>query len=386
MLIPEHWPKWLVIPIGVLMIAFTIGVGLALEEVTQPLAPVIEPTPTLVMLPYAAPVSGGCVNCHTSRERLAEEAALTESDVARLYIEPQDVQSLHGRLGCVTCHRGNGQAEDLKASHVGLVVNPTTVDNAKVYCLTCHHRLRTDVPEHFIHTPHREVLMANHDDTVWSCSNCHLAVAHGARPADTHERQRELCVDCHQQQNLPRNVCLAAVATAARTTLCWTATTVTFPRSSGASIRPVSIPYRSMAGTARFTASSVTPSRSSAPSTISPAPTAIPGRTNTAATVARSVTMTISPGTRLRSCATCLALSILSPGSDTWTSMPKSLAWAAISRAMRGSRRTAHLVIRRRCPKARHSRAEGAGFSPAPFPLDKRTAEEVKGYQKLNNS
>ncbi len=202
MLIPEHWPKWLVIPIGVLMIAFTIGVGLALEEVTQPLAPVLEPTPTLVMLPYAAPVSGGCVNCHTSREKLAEEA-LAEPDIDRLYINPEDVQSLHGRLGCVTCHRGNGQAEDLKASHVGLVVNPTTVDNAKVYCLTCHHRLRTDVPEHFIHTPHREVLMANHDDTVWSCSNCHLAVAHGARPADTHERQRELCVDCHQQQNLP---------------------------------------------------------------------------------------------------------------------------------------------------------------------------------------
>ena len=202
-MLPSHWPRWLVIPIALLLIAATIGVGLILENVTQAIAPKVEPTPTLVTLPYAAPLSGGCVDCHTNEERLLEEL-LDASELEKVYIEPDDVMSLHGRLGCVTCHRGDGEAEDLKASHVDMISNPTTVEEAETRCLTCHHRLPTDVPEHFMQTPHRQVVMAAHEDpAIWSCSNCHLAVAHGPTPPDSHERQRQFCIECHEELNLP---------------------------------------------------------------------------------------------------------------------------------------------------------------------------------------
>jgi hypothetical protein len=202
-MLPGHWPRWLVIPIALVMVAATIGVGLVLEDVTQAFAPTVAPTPTLVILPYAAPLSGGCVDCHTDKDRLLEEL-FDESELQRLYIKPEDVMSLHGRLGCVTCHRGDGEAGDLKASHVGLVPNPSTYEEAATYCLPCHHSVRSDISEHYIHTPHKRILRGIHEnEEVCSCSNCHLAVAHDDKVLDSHSRLRSYCIDCHEERNVP---------------------------------------------------------------------------------------------------------------------------------------------------------------------------------------
>ena len=203
-MLPSRWPRWLVIPIALLMVGVTIVIGLVLGDASAAIAPKVEPTPTLVMLPYAAPFSDGCVECHTAKERLAETPRDAQ-ELERLYIAFDETMSLHGRLGCVTCHQGNGETQEVEAAHVDLIPDPTTVDEAKVRCLTCHHRLPTDVPEHFMLTPHTQVLMANHGEDIWSCSNCHLAVAHDERPFDSHERQRQFCIDCHEAQGLPSN-------------------------------------------------------------------------------------------------------------------------------------------------------------------------------------
>lgn len=202
-MLPSHWPNWILIPIAFGLTLFAIGIGLVLEPAAQAIAPAEEPTPTLVILPYAEPLSGGCVDCHTDQAALQAAGAEGE-ELERVYVQPDDVMSLHGRLGCVTCHDGDGEVEDKDAAHEGLIANPSHFEEADTYCLPCHFNLRSEIPEHNIQTPHERILWGIHEDQqVCSCSNCHGAVAHGPHPVGTHEGLAGYCIDCHEEQGVP---------------------------------------------------------------------------------------------------------------------------------------------------------------------------------------
>jgi len=202
-MLPSHWPRWTVVLTGFALIVFTILIALVLEPAAQAIAPMPTPTPTLSRLPYAAPVSGGCVDCHTDEEALQASGAEGE-ELQRVSIQPDEVASLHGRLGCVTCHGGDGQADDKDGAHEGLVTNPSDYREAGKICLACHYDVRNDIPEHYIHTPHERILWGVREgEEVCSCSNCHGPVAHGEHPVATHEGLGDYCIHCHEERDVP---------------------------------------------------------------------------------------------------------------------------------------------------------------------------------------
>jgi hypothetical protein len=207
-MLPSGWPSWSLIPIVLGLIALTVGIGLVLEPAAQAITPQSEPSLEPVAglparLPYVASGSGDCVECHGSQQRL-QDAGATESTLAHLLIAPDATMTLHGRLGCVTCHGGIGTTQNIDAAHQGLVPNPSTHQEADSYCLPCHHDLRTEIPEHNIQPPHERILWGIHEDEeVCACSNCHGPVAHGEQPIRTHEFLASYCIDCHEEQNVP---------------------------------------------------------------------------------------------------------------------------------------------------------------------------------------
>lgn len=200
---PSHWPRWTIILLGFALVVFAILLALAVEPAAQALAPQPTPIPTVFRLAYAAPLSGGCVDCHTDEARLRASGG-SDPDVQRALIQADEVMSLHGRLGCVTCHRGNGQTDDRTAAHEGLVSNPSDYREADEVCLACHADVRTDIPEKHIHTPHERILWGIHEEReVCACSNCHGPVAHGVAPVGSHSGLAAYCIDCHEQRNVP---------------------------------------------------------------------------------------------------------------------------------------------------------------------------------------
>ena len=44
------------------------------------------------------------------------------------------VESIHGKMGCITCHGGVSGAEEKEAAHEGVVRDPDSVEN----CAACH--------------------------------------------------------------------------------------------------------------------------------------------------------------------------------------------------------------------------------------------------------
>ena len=48
-------------------------------------------------------------------------------------------ETTHGELGCVTCHNGDGQANDLETAHTGLVRDPDSIET----CASCHNETTT---------------------------------------------------------------------------------------------------------------------------------------------------------------------------------------------------------------------------------------------------
>jgi hypothetical protein len=202
-MLPSHWPKWTIILIALALAVFAVFFGLVLEPVAQAMMPRPTPTPILPMLHYAAPQSWDCIFCHTNYEKLRQFVA-DEAKLERLWIDPADIYSTHGRLGCVTCHRGTGNTQDVALAHQGLVPNPSDYREAAKVCVICHGNVRTDIPEKHIHTPHERILKGIREGwEVCACSNCHGPVAHGEKPLASHEGLAAYCVDCHQAKNVP---------------------------------------------------------------------------------------------------------------------------------------------------------------------------------------
>lgn len=194
---------WMAIPIAVALVMSIVLVGLLVEPALQAVMAYPEPSPTPKLLPYQAPQSANCIHCHVSEVALRESVG-PEADIDRLLILPDEIYTVHGRLGCATCHGGDGTAKDVAAAHRGLVPNPSVPQEASRYCLPCHYDLRTDIPEKHIHTPHERILRGIREGfEVCACSNCHGAVAHGLDPIASHEGLAAYCIDCHTARNVP---------------------------------------------------------------------------------------------------------------------------------------------------------------------------------------
>jgi hypothetical protein len=198
-MLPSEWPRWITVPIGLGVAMGSIVVGLILVVSVQAFVPDVEPTATPPRIEYAAPLSGECTTCHTDEERL-EESVATAEEVEVLYIEASLVESTHGRLGCVTCHQGTPDTEDVTAAHAGLV------EDASVYfeedCLVCHADLLDEYEESGLYAPHYQAMDGLAEDLT--CSDCHGSVGHGY-DAVTGEViiSMEACIDCHEERDLP---------------------------------------------------------------------------------------------------------------------------------------------------------------------------------------
>ena len=196
-MLPRNWPHWIMIPIGLSLAVASIGLGLVLEPAVQSLAQHPEPTPTLPCLDYAAPLSGECVDCHTDLTRIQALVA-SEEERQRLFVETSAIDSVHGRLGCITCHGGTSGTADVDAAHDQLMPDPSTRFEAT--CILCHRDLRDPASDGLLHEPHGVVLDSPH--TV-ECSECHGAVGHGFNaPAGGSICSMAACLDCHEEQNL----------------------------------------------------------------------------------------------------------------------------------------------------------------------------------------
>ena len=124
----RRWPRWTIIPIGLVLAALAIILGLILEPAGYALSPVVvEPTPTMPTVAYSEGLSDSCHDCHFSLAAL--EASASDASTAATYlIEEESIVTPHGRLGCLACHSGDGQAADKEAAHAGLVADMSAED------------------------------------------------------------------------------------------------------------------------------------------------------------------------------------------------------------------------------------------------------------------
>jgi len=197
-MLPANWPRWIIAPIGFALAVVSIVLGLILVVSVQAFASYPEPTPTPPRLPYAAPLSMECTACHTDKEEL-EETAASEEEAQRLYIEPSLTESTHGRLGCVTCHEGTPDTEDMSAAHTGLVADPSV--SFQEDCLLCHRDLPNEYPDDNLLAPHDQVVQGLAENLT--CSDCHGAVGHGdGLVSGGVVISMEACIDCHEERNL----------------------------------------------------------------------------------------------------------------------------------------------------------------------------------------
>ena len=204
-MLPAKWSRWIVIPIALALAAVGIGLGLVLVPAVQSFATYPEPTATPPRLAYAAPLSGECTACHTDKDTLKATAASGE-DLQVLFIEPTQIESLHGRLGCITCHQGTPDTEDKTAAHTGLVAarSPYLQEN----CLFCHRDVPDELPDRELLAPHTQVINGSAQDLT--CSDCHGSAGHGYDPVSGDVIiTMEACIDCHKERNLDVecNVC-----------------------------------------------------------------------------------------------------------------------------------------------------------------------------------
>lgn len=199
-MLPAKWPQWIIVPIAFLLVAAVTGLGLGLIKVAEAATPgmAVMATPTPPGLAYAGPLSTVCTDCHVDEAKLGESVR-DEAELQRLYIDPVDTQVLHGQLGCVTCHEGTPDTDDIDAAHTNLVLDPT-VDSVEG-CLTCHRDLPNEYPEPNLIAPHDLVVNGSAED-LW-CSDCHGSVGHGYDPV-TGEVVISMmaCLDCHEERQL----------------------------------------------------------------------------------------------------------------------------------------------------------------------------------------
>ena len=199
--IVRKWPRWSVVPIGLALAGIAVLLGLALEPAGYALAPgKIEPEPTIPAVGYARDISAGCQSCHFASEALQASAA--DPNTAEQYlIDPSSVQTTHGSLGCVACHKGNGLAEAKEAGHMGLIRDISRTRPGQ--CIICHTDLPSSFAEGELLVPHdllEDKIVHGEAETLF-CSDCHGEVGHGFDPVTGDVAcSMMVCVDCHAEQ------------------------------------------------------------------------------------------------------------------------------------------------------------------------------------------
>ena len=197
----RDWPYWIVIPFGIGIAAAVVVLGLLVEPVGYALSPSpAPPTPTLPAVEYGRDISNGCHDCHFSLPAL-EASAADPTTAGEYLIEPESVQTDHGSLGCVACHRGDGEAEDKEAAHDGLVLDITEEEPRT--CVICHHDLPDKISQDELLIPHDlvEYTIAHGEEGTLFCSDCHGRVGHGFDPVSGGVAcTMMVCVDCHTEQ------------------------------------------------------------------------------------------------------------------------------------------------------------------------------------------
>ncbi len=194
-----NWPRWAIVFTSIALTASVIVTGLVLESIGHAFAPKIKPTPTLPTIGYARPFSISCESCHFNRNKLVA-SAISAARAEASYIEPRYLLTTHGRLGCVTCHGGNGMDENKETAHIELLADPTTAAPTK--CFLCHRSLRDVMPERGLKAPHSFVVRTSIEGTAaLYCSDCHGKVGHGFVSGKVICSMSE-CLDCHRERNL----------------------------------------------------------------------------------------------------------------------------------------------------------------------------------------
>jgi hypothetical protein len=203
-MLPQSWPRWTLILIALALAGVAIGLGLLLQPIGVALAgKAPTPTPTLHAIAYALPAkSQTCRECHFSLDALKASAA-DPSKAEEFLIEPESIYKPHGKLGCVTCHGGDGTVSDKEASHKGLIADITKDRPAD--CIVCHYNLPAEIPGDRLRTPHKIVTdKIEHGQALdVYCSDCHGQVGHGFDPVSGNVVcNMTVCLDCHKQRNL----------------------------------------------------------------------------------------------------------------------------------------------------------------------------------------
>ncbi len=54
----------------------------------------------------------------------------------RVYVKKQFLETVHGELGCITCHGGDDKSFNKKSAHQNLIIYPS--EQAETYCADCH--------------------------------------------------------------------------------------------------------------------------------------------------------------------------------------------------------------------------------------------------------
>lgn len=179
---------------GLCLLTLLVIVGL------QPIAQA-EATKAQAPSPSAgieSPRAGTCQACHEKSETLIKAGANAD-ELTRLTVEPQALETPHGRIICTTCHYGNETTEDMQASHLGMITDPTQGDAH--LCVACHSALPEEFPQDRLRTPHDRVTHGKLSDV--SCSDCHGAVGHGFDPVTGDVIcPMGVCLDCHQSRQL----------------------------------------------------------------------------------------------------------------------------------------------------------------------------------------
>jgi hypothetical protein len=189
----RRWPRWVIIPLTLVLVGLVIVLGLWLEQAAGALSPeTVDAEPTMPAIAYSQGKSDGCHDCHFS------------SDTAGDYvIEPESVVTPHGKLGCLACHGGDGTASDKEVAHQGLVADMSAEDPEK--CLICHQDLPNEIPNDRLRVPHGIIIDRIEDGEPCGvhCSDCHGGVGHGFDPVSGEKIcSMTVCVDCHQDQKL----------------------------------------------------------------------------------------------------------------------------------------------------------------------------------------
>lgn len=196
-------PRWTIIIVGLGLAGLAIFLGLILEPAATALSPtLVQPTPTLPAILYGHGLSEGCQACHFSLDALQASAVDVEA-ASNYVIDPASLDTPHGRLGCLACHDGQGQAADKEKAHEGLVPDMSADD--PLTCVICHRYLPSEIPGDQMRVPHgmvvERILVGEPCDV--HCSDCHGAVGHGFDPLSGEVVcSMSTCVDCHAERDL----------------------------------------------------------------------------------------------------------------------------------------------------------------------------------------